>query len=163
MKKLLFLLLICNVHLVYGQLVVDSYGNVKLHYPIPENYYTDENVSAYFGGNIIVSGIVYHDIATGIDRNQIRNFAFRNSMSPIETCMQLCKLLSPMDDETAINRHHIIDSLQKNDSLIILAKENGGIAINYTELVPILVSAISDMQNEINMLRKRLNSETDKH
>ena len=78
-------------------------------------------------------------------------------------CLILLVLAIGLNYAKADGEGSNVPRLQKNDSLIILAKENGGIAINYTELVPILVSAISDMQNEINMLRKRLNSETDKH
>lgn len=161
MRKLLFLLLIINVHLAYGQLVVESDGDVKMHYPIPEDFNTDDRTIAFFGGSIYVNGDVYHEIATGID--PIRSSTAQKQMSPINTCMQLRKLLSPMDDNTTVNREQIIDNLQKNDSLLILVKDNGGIAINNSEIVSILVSAISDLQDEIKVLKKRLNSETDKH
>jgi len=160
MRKLLFLLLVINVHFVYGQLVVEYDGDVKLHYPIPEEYLHGD-VIALFGGSIYVSRDIYQDIPTGID--PIRNSTAQNQLSPINTCIQLRKLLSPMDDNTTEEQQQVIDNLQKNDSLIILVKKDGGIAINYSKIIPVLVSAINDLQDEISMLKKQLNSETDKH
>lgn len=149
------------VHSVYGQLVVEYDGDVKLHYPIPEDWCPRDNVIALFSGDIYVSGEVYQDIPVGID--PIRKSTTQKQMSPINTCMLLRKLLSPTNGDTTINRDQVIDSLQQNDSPIIFTKKDGEIAVKYTELISTLVSAISDLQDEINILKKRLNSETDKH
>ena len=150
MRKYLFLLsFLCSI-IGKAQLVVEHDGGVKLHAEIPENYYTENEGVAYFGGSIIVDGIVYHDIATGIN-SSIGN---RQLSESTDACSLLSSLLEQRNDSLSILN---ILSPQRMKALFpksVLIHKDKQISVDYMALVPLLVAAIKELQDEVTTLKE---------
>ena len=145
---------------------VGVYGSISSALPLS---FVNTNYAGYFNGNVKVTGTL---TATTVTQTSDSRFKENISSMQSDEVMNVLSRLNPVSytfrndsnlfysPEKASATHYGLIAQEVQQILPEMVYEDGAgyLSINYTELIPLLIKAINEQQNQIEDLRAQLES-----
>ena len=143
--------------LSYAQLVVYNDGKVVMHGPLLYIWDGFDTDVVQFGGNVSIFGRLYTDFTTGVDNN-----AGAARLSAITTpAISACRQLYALSNDTTshkLSNGISFERLKETFPNLTRVSESGRKSVDYLGLIPVLIQAINELQDEVRNLEKQLNT-----